>query len=85
MGNWGYNPCNFRGIHSLKLTARTSENRTGPNRKGSYSNHSFSGAKMLVSGRVTVNWAVRSLVMSLHELPKHGHFPDHKWSEQSCN
>ena len=36
----------------LKLTANAPENRPKPTRKGSYSNHPFSGAKMLVSGRV---------------------------------
>ncbi len=30
------------------------ENRPKPNRKGSYSNHPFLGAKMLVSGRVVL-------------------------------
>ena len=38
-------------LHSLKLTAKAPENRPGPKRKRSYSNHPFSGA-MLVSGRV---------------------------------
>ena len=36
----------------LKLTAKAPENRPGPKTKRSYSNHPFSGAKMLVSGRV---------------------------------
>ena len=31
-------------IPSLKLTARAPENRPGPERKQSYSNHPFSGA-----------------------------------------
>ena len=39
-------------LSSLKLTANAPENRPGPNRKGLYSNHPFSGANMLVSGRV---------------------------------
>ena len=39
-------------LHSLKLTANAPENRPKPKRKGSYSNHPSSGAKMLVSGRV---------------------------------
>ena len=42
-------------IHSLKLTAKAPENSPGPKRKQSYSNHPFSGAKMLVSGRVHPN------------------------------
>ena len=41
----------WRKIHSLKLTANTSENRPGPKETKKYSNHPFSGA-MLVSGRV---------------------------------
>ena len=41
----------FKNLHSLKLTAKAPENRPGPKRKRSYSNHPFSGA-MLVSGRV---------------------------------
>ena len=32
------------------------KNRSGPKRKGSSSNHPFSGADMLVSGRVFVTW-----------------------------
>ena len=40
--------------YSLKLTANAPENRPGPKRKRSYSNHPFSGA-MLVSGRVLIN------------------------------
>ena len=39
-------------LHSLKLTAFAPENLAGTKRKGSYSNHPFLGAKMLVSGRV---------------------------------
>ena len=42
-------------LHSLKLTAKAPENRPKPKRKGLYSNHPFSGAKMLVSGRVTIS------------------------------
>ena len=38
-------------LHSLKLTAKTPENRPGPKRKGSCSNHPFPDA-MLVFGRV---------------------------------
>ena len=50
----GYNPfAKYHGhpVPSLKLTAKAPENRPKPKRKGSSSNHQFSGA-MLVSGRV---------------------------------
>jgi len=40
-----------QNLPSLKLTAKAPENRPGPKRKQSYSNHPFSGA-MLVLGRV---------------------------------
>ena len=41
-------------LPSLKLTARALENRPGPKRKRSYSNHPFSGGNLLlVSGRET--------------------------------
>ena len=42
-------------LHSLKLTTFLPlKIGRKPNRKGLYSNHPFSGAKMLVSGRVSV-------------------------------
>ena len=45
---------------TLSETNIAPENRPKPNRKGSYSNHPFLGAKMVVSGRVGVkkNWFV---------------------------
>ena len=57
IGDWTCIPVLEFGIagwkKSLKLTANFApENRQNPKRKGSYSNHPFSGAKMLVSGRV---------------------------------
>ena len=53
-------------IHSLKRTAKAPENRPGPKRKQSSSNHPFSGANntMLVSGRVCPGfrpWRMRIL------------------------
>ncbi len=44
-----------QNIHSLKLTAKAPENRPKrPKRKRLYSNHPFSGAKMVVSKRVSM-------------------------------
>ena len=37
-----------RVVPSLKLTAKAPENRPGPKRKQSYSNHPFSGANLLL-------------------------------------
>ena len=50
-------------LPSLKLTAKKApENRPfDPKRKRSYSNHPFSGAKMLASGRVVEFWSFPSL------------------------
>ena len=39
-------------LPETKKSEFTPADRPGPKRKGSYSNHPFSGAKMLVSGRV---------------------------------
>ena len=44
-------PIESMGLPSLKLTVCPPENRPGPKRKRSYSNHPFSG-DMLVSGRI---------------------------------
>ena len=44
------------GMPSLKLTAKAPENRPSQKEAGSYSNHHFSGAKMLVSRRVSLWW-----------------------------
>ena len=44
--HWFFFEQNMRLLPSLKLTANSPENRPKrPNRKGSYSNHPFSGAK----------------------------------------
>ena len=44
------------------------ENRPKPNRKGSYSNHPFLGAKMLVSGRVALDrWGFFSHFKNAHD------------------
>ena len=55
--SWIYHFASWDGwycynIHTLPETNIAPENRPGPKRKQSYSNHPFSGAKMLVSGRV---------------------------------